>query len=66
MDVAMSFLGNAVKNKIMGDATVNQNDDLLMLGVTDYLECLRSIESSQSIEGNDRFYFRRGYVSGFK
>jgi hypothetical protein len=35
MDVAMSFLGNAAMNKIMGAATINQNDDLLMLDVTD-------------------------------
>jgi hypothetical protein len=35
MDVAMSFLGNAVMNKIMGAATINQNNDLLMLDVTD-------------------------------
>jgi hypothetical protein len=35
MDVAMSFLGNAVMNKIMGSSTINQNDDLLMLDVTD-------------------------------
>jgi hypothetical protein len=35
MDVAMSFLGNVVMNKIMGVATINQNDDLSMLDVTD-------------------------------
>ena len=35
MDVAMSFLGNASMNKIMGAATINQNDDLPMLDVTD-------------------------------
>ena len=35
MVVAMSFLGNAVMNKIMGASTINQNDDLLMLDVTD-------------------------------
>jgi hypothetical protein len=34
MDVEMSFLGNAVMNKIMGTSTINQNDDLLMLDVT--------------------------------
>jgi hypothetical protein len=34
MDVAMSFLGNAVMNKIMGASTINQNDDLPMLDVT--------------------------------
>ena len=28
MDVAMSFLGNAAMNKIMGAATINQNNDL--------------------------------------
>jgi hypothetical protein len=35
MDVEMSFLGNATMNKIMGAATMNQNDDLSMLDVTD-------------------------------
>jgi hypothetical protein len=34
MDVAMSFLGNAVMNKSMGASTINQNVDLLMLDVT--------------------------------
>jgi hypothetical protein len=34
MDVAMSFLGNVAMNKIMGASTINQNDDLLMLDVT--------------------------------
>jgi hypothetical protein len=35
MDVAMSFLGNAAMNKIVGASTINQNDDLPMLDVTD-------------------------------
>jgi len=35
MDVAMSFLGNVAMNKIMGAATINQNNDLMMLDVTD-------------------------------
>jgi hypothetical protein len=35
MDVAMSFLGNVAMNKIMGAATINQNDDLSLLDVTD-------------------------------
>ena len=35
MDVAMSFLGNVEMNKIMGVSTINQNDDLPMLYVTD-------------------------------
>jgi hypothetical protein len=52
MDVAMTFLRNAVMNKIMGAATINQNDDLPMLDVTDYLEGLGSGEASESIEGN--------------
>jgi hypothetical protein len=34
MDVAMIFLGNAVMNKIMGASTINQNDDLPILDVT--------------------------------
>jgi hypothetical protein len=35
MDVAMGFLGNAAMNKIVGAATINQNDDLSVLDVTD-------------------------------
>jgi hypothetical protein len=34
MDVAMGFLGNATMNKIMGTSTINQNNDLPMLDVT--------------------------------
>jgi hypothetical protein len=34
MDVAMGFLGNAMMNKIVGAATINQNDDLSVLDVT--------------------------------
>jgi hypothetical protein len=33
MDIAMSFLGNATMNKIMGASTMNKNDDLPMLDV---------------------------------
>jgi hypothetical protein len=33
MDVAMGFLGNAEMNKIVGAATINQNDDLSVLDV---------------------------------
>jgi hypothetical protein len=35
MDVTMGFLGNAAMNKIVGAATINQDDDLSMLDVTD-------------------------------
>jgi hypothetical protein len=35
MDVVMIFLGNAAMTKIMGSSIVNQNDDLLILDVTD-------------------------------
>jgi hypothetical protein len=33
-NIAISFLGNAVMNKIMGASTINKNDDLPMLDVT--------------------------------
>jgi hypothetical protein len=49
MDVVMSFLGNVAMNKIMGASTINQNDDLPMLDVTDELEGLGSREASESI-----------------
>jgi hypothetical protein len=35
MDVAISFLGNAAMNKIMGVATISHDVDILMLDVTD-------------------------------
>ena len=35
MEVTMIFLGNVVMNNIMGASTINQNDDLLMLDITD-------------------------------
>ena len=34
MDVAMSFLDNAAMNTIMGASTINKNDDLPMVDVT--------------------------------
>jgi hypothetical protein len=34
MDISMGFLGNATMNKIMGASTINKNDDLPMLDVT--------------------------------
>jgi hypothetical protein len=49
MDIAMSFLGNAAMNKIMGASTINKNVDLPMLDVTDYLEGLGSREDSEII-----------------
>jgi hypothetical protein len=33
-DISISFLGNAAVNKIMGASTINKNDDLPMLDVT--------------------------------
>jgi hypothetical protein len=33
-DITISFLGNAVMTKIMGASTINMNDDLPMLNVT--------------------------------
>jgi hypothetical protein len=54
-DIVISFLGNASINKIMGVSIVNEDDDLPMLNVTNELEGLGSIESSESIQGNDRF-----------
>jgi hypothetical protein len=32
--ITISFLGNATMNKIMGASTINKNDDLPMLDVT--------------------------------
>ena len=49
MDIAISFLGNAMMNKIMGSYTINKNDDLPMLIVTNYLMGLGRKESSKRI-----------------
>ena len=35
MNIAMGFLGDATMNKIVGPATINQDDDLSVLDVTD-------------------------------
>ena len=35
MDIAMGFLGDAAMNKIVGVATINQDDDLSVVEVTD-------------------------------
>jgi hypothetical protein len=56
-DIIISFLGDVAMNKIMGVSTVNEDDDLLMLNVTNYLEGLGSRESIESIQGNDWFNF---------
>jgi hypothetical protein len=34
MDIAMIFLGNAAMNKIMGASTINKDDDLPLLDLT--------------------------------
>jgi hypothetical protein len=47
--IAISFFGNATMNKIMGASTINKNDDLLMLDVTNYLEGLGSREASEHL-----------------
>ena len=49
-DIEISFLGNATMTKIMGASTINEDDDLLMLNVTDYLEGLGSRKYSESIQ----------------
>jgi hypothetical protein len=69
-NIQISFLGNVAMNKIMGASTVNKDDDLLMLNVTNYIKGLGSKESSEIIQGNDRFKLERvggwGHVSGFR
>jgi len=57
MDIEISVLGNTVMNKIMGVSTINEDDDLPMLNVTNYLEVLWSRESSERIQGNDQIKF---------
>jgi hypothetical protein len=59
MDVAMGFLDDGAMNKIVGAATINQDDDLSVLDVTDYLEGLGGRETGESIEGDDWFHFGR-------
>jgi hypothetical protein len=48
-DIAISFLGNEVMNKIMGASTINKNDDLPMLDVANYLGGLGRREANESI-----------------
>jgi hypothetical protein len=56
-DIEIIFLGNVLMNKIMGATTINDDDDLSMLNVTNELEGLGSREASESIQGNDMFKF---------
>jgi hypothetical protein len=35
MDIAVGFLGDAAMNKVVGAATINQDDDLSVLDITD-------------------------------
>jgi hypothetical protein len=56
-DIAISFLENVVMNKIMGVATVNEDDELPMLNVTNDVHGLGSRESSEKIHGNSWFNF---------
>jgi hypothetical protein len=58
-DMEISFLGNAMMNKIIGASTVNKDDDLLMFNVTNYVKSLGSRDPSEIIQGNDRFEFER-------
>ena len=59
MDITMGFLSDAAMNKIVGAATINQDDDFSVLDVPDYLEGLGGREASEIIEGNDWFHFGR-------
>ena len=52
-DIAISFLGNVMMNKIMGASTINKNDDLPILDVANYFEGLGSREAHERIYGND-------------
>jgi hypothetical protein len=49
IDIAISFLGNVTMNKIMGASTINKNDVLPMLDVTNYLKGLWSTEAIERI-----------------
>jgi hypothetical protein len=35
MDIALGFLGDAAMNKVVGATTINQDDDLSVLDITD-------------------------------
>jgi hypothetical protein len=35
MDIAVGFLGDAAMNKVVGAATINQDDDFSVLDITD-------------------------------
>ena len=47
--ISISFLGNVAMNKIMGASTINKNDDLPMLNVTNWLEGLERREANENI-----------------
>jgi hypothetical protein len=49
-NIAIGFLGNATMNKIMGVATVNKDDDFLMLNIANELEGLWRREASEGMQ----------------
>ena len=53
MNIAISFLGNATMNKIVGATTVNKDDDLTMLNIANDLEGLWRKEANEGIQGNE-------------
>jgi hypothetical protein len=54
-NISTGFLGNAMMNKIMGVATINDDDDLHFLNVDKELEGLERREASKGMQRNHRF-----------
>jgi hypothetical protein len=50
MDIEIEFLRKAMMNEIMSAATVNWDDEFLVLNVTNQFEGLGSIKTSESIQ----------------
>jgi hypothetical protein len=52
MNIAIGFLGNVTMNKNVGPTTINKDDDLYVLNVSNELECLWGQEASEGMQGN--------------
>jgi hypothetical protein len=61
-NIAIGFLGNVTMNKIVGATTVNKDDDLPILNISNELEGLWRREANEGMQGNEWFNFR--WVSG--
>ena len=67
MDIAVGFLGDAAMNKVVRAATINQDDDLSVLDITDELESLgaeKPVRALREMIGSTSGVSEGGIMSG--